>query len=67
MVREEVCSSGRDMTEFYFVIFTCFIPKDMLSPAVSCLCSLQKFHFLHGGVNEARASLIPNLIAVLTI
>lgn len=54
-VREEACSSSWDMTEFYIVIFAYFIPKDVFSPAVSCLCSLQRFHFLHGGANEARS------------
>lgn len=27
----------------------------MLSPAVSCLCSLQKFHFFHSGADEVRS------------
>lgn len=48
-------AAGRDVTEFYFVIFTCFIPREILSPAVSCLCSLQKFHFFHSGANELRS------------
>lgn len=57
-LRELWLQSGRKCTAvvgLHFVIFTCFIPKDMLSALVFCLYFLQKFHFLHGGTSEARS------------
>lgn len=66
VVSEEVCTSGRDTTSFYFLMFIRFIPKVVLSHA---FCSLQKFHFLHEGANEARSNYFPVslLITALTI
>lgn len=57
-LKELWLQSGRKcaaVAGFHFVIFTCFIPKDMLSPLVSFLYFSQKFHLLHGGTNEARS------------